>query len=248
MNDAAPNPAGAGDIAGAIAEETAVDVAANLTAVKARIASAERGAGRDLESVTLVAIAKTKPASAARAALTAGHRVFGENRVQEAAAKWPALRDDVPDLRLHLVGPLQTNKVKQAVALFDVIETVDRPRLARALAKEMMRSGRRPDCLVQINTGEEPQKAGVMPAGAEALIESCRTEHGLPVVGLMCIPPLDEEPAMHFALLAEMAHRHGLAGLSMGMTADFETAIRLGATHVRLGTAVFGARLAPTTG
>ncbi len=199
-------------------------------------------AGRDARSVTLVAVAKTKPASAARAALAAGHLVFGENRVQEAAAKWPALRDEFPDLRLHLVGPLQSNKVKQAVALFDVIETVDRAKLARALAGEMARGSRRPDCLIQVNTGEEPQKAGVMPAEADAFIEACRAEHGLAITGLMCLPPLDEEPAMHFALLAATARRHGLAALSMGMTADFETAIRLGATHVRLGTAVFGPR------
>ena len=232
MDDAAPNPAGAG----------AVDIAANLAAVEARIRAAAAGAGREAGSVTLVAVAKMHPQAAAHAALAAGHLVFGENRVQEAAAKWPALRDEFPDLRLHLVGPLQTNKVKQAVALFDVIETVDRPKLARALADEMARSSRRPDCLVQVNTGEEPQKAGVMPAEADAFIESCRAEHGLAVTGLMCIPPLIEAPAMHFALLAEIARRHGLAALSMGMTADFETAIRLGATHVRLGTAVFGPR------
>ncbi len=218
------------------------DIAANLAAVEARIRAAEVAAGRSKGAVTLVAIAKTKPASAAHAALAAGQRVFGENRVQEAAAKWPALRDEFPDLRLHLVGPLQTNKVKQACALFDVIETVDRPKLARALADEMARSARRPDCLVQVNTGEEPQKAGVMPAEADAFIEACRADYRLPIIGLMCLPPLDEAPATHFALLAEIARRHGLAALSMGMTADFETAIRLGATHVRLGTAVFGPR------
>ncbi len=192
--------------------------------------------------MTLVAIAKTHPQAAAHAALAAGHLVFGENRVQEAAAKWPALRDEFPDLRLHLVGPLQTNKVKQACALFDVIEVVDRPKLARALADETARGSHRPDCLVQVNTGEEPQKAGVMPAEADAFIEACRAEHGLSIIGLMCLPPLDEAPAMHFALLAATARRHGLAALSMGMTADFETAIRLGATHVRVGTAVFGQR------
>jgi len=232
VDDAAPNPDGA----------AAVDIAANIAAVETRIRAAAAAAGRDARSVTLVAIAKTKPASAAHAALAAGHLVFGENRVQEAAAKWPALRDEFPDLRLHLVGPLQTNKVKHAVALFDVIETVDRAKLARALADEMARSSRRPDCLVQVNTGEEPRKAGVMPAEADAFIEACRADYRLPIIGLMCLPPLDEAPAMHFALLAALARRHGLAALSMGMTADFETAIRLGATHVRLGTAVFGPR------
>ena len=232
VDDATPNPADA----------AAVDIAANIAAVEARIRAAERAAGRAAGSVSLVAIAKTKPASAAHAALAAGHLVFGENRVQEAAAKWPALRDEFPDLRLHLVGPLQTNKVGQAVALFDVIETVDRPRLARALAREMARGSHRPDCLVQVNTGEEPQKAGVMPADADAFIEACRADYRLPIIGLMCIPPLIESPAMHFALLAATARRCGLGVLSMGMTADFETAIRLGATHVRLGTAVFGPR------
>ena len=218
------------------------DITANLAAVEARIRAAEVAAGRPEGAVTVVAIAKTKPASAAHAALEAGHLVFGENRVQEAAAKWPALRDEFPDLRLHLVGPLQTNKVKQACALFDVIEVVDRAKLARALANEMARGGSRPDCLIQVNTGEEPQKAGVMPAEADAFIEACRADYRLPIIGLMCIPPLIEAPAMHFALLAATARRHGLAVLSMGMTADFETAIRLGATHVRLGTAVFGPR------
>ena len=221
---------------------TITDIAANLVAVEARIRAAEVAAGRPEGAVTLVAIAKTHPQVAVRAALAAGHLVFGENRVQEAAAKWPALRDEFPALRLHLVGPLQTNKVKQAVALFDVIETVDRAKLARALADEMARSARRPDCLIQVNTGEEPRKAGVMPAEADAFIEACRADYRLPIIGLMCLPPLIEAPAMHFALLAALARRHGLAALSMGMTADFETAIRLGATHVRLGTAVFGPR------
>ena len=214
----------------------------NLEAVRQRIAAAERGAGRPPGSVTLVAVGKTHPQSAVRAALAAGQRTFGENRVQEAAGKYPALREDCPDLALHLIGPLQTNKARDAVALFDVIETVDRERLAAALATEMERCGRRVDVLVQVNTGEEPQKAGILPGEADAFIEACRTRHGLPVRGLMCIPPLDEEPALHFGLLSEMARRHGLAQLSMGMSADYEIAIRLGATHVRIGTAIFGHR------
>jgi PLP dependent protein len=171
--------------------------------------------------------------------------VFGENRVQEAAAKWPALRQAAPNLQLHLIGPLQTNKVRDAVALFDVIETVDRPKLAHALVEEMKRTGRRPTCFIQVNTGEEPQKAGVLPEATDAFVGLCRDEFGLPVAGLMCIPPVDEEPALHFALLAEIARRNQLKALSMGMSADFETAIRLGATHVRVGTAIFGERPSP---
>ena len=222
----------------------AVDVAARLAAIHGRIAAAEAAAGRKPGSVALVAVAKTHPAEAARAAIDAGQRAFGENRVQEAKAKWPALREAAPDLALHLIGPLQTNKARDAVALFDVIETVDRPKLAAALAREMDRSGRRPSCLVEINTGAEAQKAGIHPAGADDFIAACRATYGLPVDGLMCIPPADDEPALHFALLAEIARRNGLARLSMGMTADFETAIQLGATHVRLGTAIFGPRRA----
>ena len=177
-----------------------------------------------------------------RAALQAGQRVFGENRVQEALAKFPGLRGDFPDLKLHLIGPLQTNKVKDAVAHCDVIETVDRPRLAEALMREMERSGRQLSCFVEVNTGEEAQKAGVFPEMADRFIADCRDRLGLPIVGLMCIPPEDEEPALHFALLREIARRNGLDRLSMGMSADFETAIRFGATHVRVGTAIFGAR------
>jgi hypothetical protein len=218
------------------------DIAANLDAVGLHIRDAAVAAGRDPDSVTLVAVAKFHPASAVRAALAAGHRVFGENRVQEAAEKYPGLRAAFPDLRLRLIGPLQTNKVRDAVALFDAIETVDRPKLAAALAREMARAGRRPDLMIQVNTGEEPRKAGVLPAEADAFIEECRDVHGLAVRGLMCIPPADEEPAMHFALLAEMARRHGLTQLSMGMSADYEIAIGLGATHVRVGTAIFGHR------
>jgi PLP dependent protein len=217
-------------------------IAANLAAVKGRVEAAARAAGRTAESVALVAVSKTHPAVAVREALLAGHRVFGENRVQEAQVKYPALRESFPDLKLHLIGPLQTNKVKDAVALFDVIESVDRPRLAEALAREMKRTGRRLPCLVEVNTGEEAQKSGVMPGAADDFVCECRDRLGLPVVGLMCVPPLDEEPPPHFALLREIARRTGLDLLSMGMSADFETAIRFGATHVRVGTAIFGAR------
>lgn len=220
-------------------------IAANLAAVRQRIEAAARAASRAPDSVTLVAVSKTHPAASVRAALAAGHRTFGENRVQEALVKYPQLRDEFPGLALHLIGPLQTNKVRDAVANFDVIETVDRPRLAQALADEMERTGRRPPCLIEVNTGEEPQKAGVMPAEADRFIDECRTRFGLPVIGLMCVPPLDEEPAPHFALLREIARRHGLEILSMGMSADFEKAIRFGATHVRVGTAIFGARGGP---
>jgi hypothetical protein len=217
-------------------------IAANLAAVRERIAAAARAADRAPESVTLVAVSKTHPAMSVRHTLMAGHRVFGENRVQEAQAKYPALREEFPDLALHLIGPLQTNKVGDAVAGFDVIESVDRLRLAQALAREIERSGRRPPCLIEVNTGEEPQKAGIMPADADGFILECRERLDLPIIGLMCVPPLDEEPAPHFALLREIARRNDLRVLSMGMSADFEKAIRFGATHVRVGTAIFGAR------
>jgi len=186
-------------------------------------------------------VAKRHDAARIRPVLAGGHRVFGENRVQEAAAKWPALRAETPGVELHLIGPLQTNKVRDAVALFDVIETVDRPKLARALADEMARQDRRLPVFIQVNTGEEPQKAGVAPQDADDFVSVCR-DLGLDVVGLMCIPPLDEEPALHFALLGKIAARNGLDNLSMGMSADFETAAALGATHVRIGTEIFGAR------
>jgi len=217
-------------------------IAANLAAVRTRIEAAARAAGRAADAVTLVAVSKTHPAASVRAALQAGQRIFGENRVQEALAKFPRLRRECADLRLHLIGPLQTNKVRDAVAHCDVIETVDRPRLAEALAREMERSGRRLPCFIEVNTGEEAQKAGVLPEMADAFIADCRDRLGLPIVGLMCIPPEDEEPALHFALLREIARRNRLDQLSMGMSADFETAIRFGATHVRVGTAIFGAR------
>ncbi len=217
-------------------------IARNLAAVNTQVAEATKGAGRPANSVSLVAVSKTKPASVIRDAIQAGHRVFGENRVQEALEKWPALKEEFPDVLVHLIGPLQRNKVRRAVALFDTIETVDRPSLARALAVEMERSGRRPDCFIQINTGEEAQKAGVAPAEADAFIATCRDDYGLAPRGLMCIPPIDEEVSLHFSLLGEIARRNGLEELSMGMSADFETAIRFGATLVRVGTAIFGPR------
>jgi PLP dependent protein len=219
-------------------------ITANLAAVRERIAAAARAAGRAPESVALVAVSKTNPAAKVRLVLAAGHRAFGENRVQEAQAKYPALREEFPDLALHLIGPLQTNKVRDALAAFDVIETVDRPRLAQALAREMDHSGRRPPCLIEVNTGAEPQKAGIVPADADEFVVECRDRLGLPIIGLMCVPPIDGEPAPHFALLAEIARRNGLEVLSMGMSADFEKAIGFGATHVRVGTAIFGARAA----
>jgi hypothetical protein len=221
-------------------------IAENLAAVRAKIAAAAKDAGRAAAgnngAVSLVAVSKTQPQEAVRDALAAGHRLFGENRVQEALGKFPGLRGEYPDLVLHLIGPLQTNKVRDAVAHCDVIETVDRPRLAEALAREMERTGKRPLCHIEINTGEEAQKAGIGPGAADAFIAECRDRLGLPVAGLMCIPPHDENPAPHFALLREIAKRNGLSGLSMGMSADYEIAIRFGATHVRVGTAIFGAR------
>ncbi len=216
--------------------------AAGLKLVREQIRKACAAAGREEQEVTLVAVSKTHGADVIRPVLDAGQRVFGENRVQEAQAKWPALREDYPDVKLHLIGPLQTNKARQAVALFDVIHTVDRPKLAHVLAKEMDRQGRHLPVFIQVNTGEEPQKAGVAPQDADAFIAQCRTEHGLDVIGLMCIPPVNEEPAPHFALLEKIALRNGLDKLSMGMSGDFDTAIRLGATHVRVGSAIFGGR------
>lgn len=223
------------------------DIAVNLESIRRTIAEAATAADRRPDEVTLVAVSKFQPVEMLEAAIAAGQRVFGENRVQEAKTKWPSLKARIPDLRLHLIGPLQTNKVKEAVALFDVVETVDRPKLARALAEEMERTGRRPHCLIQVNTGEEPQKAGIAPSALDEFVIFCRRECGLPVTGLMCIPPVDEEPAMHFALLADMARRNGLEVLSMGMSGDFDCAIRFGATHVRVGTAIFGARPVPAT-
>ena len=213
-----------------------------LAEVTGRIAEAARASGRLPSDVTLVAVSKTHGADRVRELLEVGHRVFGENRVQEAEGKFPDLKAAWPDLELHLIGPLQTNKARDAVALFDVIQSVDRDWLAAALAKEMERLGRRPACYIQVNTGEEPQKAGILPKDVDAFVALCRDQYKLPIVGLMCIPPVDEEPALHFALLAKMAARNGLAKLSMGMSADYETAVRLGATHVRVGSALFGSR------
>jgi pyridoxal phosphate enzyme (YggS family) len=218
------------------------DIAVNLAAVRRNIATACAAAGRDPAGVTLVAVSKTHPVESLEAALAAGQRVFGENRVQEAKAKWPALKERFPDIELHLIGPLQTNKIKEAVALFDVIQTVDRPMLARGLAEEMARTGRRPRCHVEVNTGAEPQKAGVVPEEVDGFLAACRDEYGLAVEGLMCIPPADEEPALHFALLSDLARRLGLPVVSMGMSGDYEVAVRFGATHVRVGTAIFGMR------
>lgn len=222
--------------------DIADSITERLEAVRRAIAASAQGCGRLPESVTLVAVSKTHGPEAVAEALAAGQRVFGENRVQEAKAKWPALRQSFSDIELHLIGPLQTNKVKDAVALFDVVETVDRVRLAEALAAEMEKAGRRPRCFVEVNTGEEEQKAGIPPAEVDSFVAMCRDKLHLPVTGLMCIPPLDEEPAMHFALLAQMAGRNGLSEISMGMSADYETAIRFGATLVRVGTAIFGSR------
>jgi PLP dependent protein len=216
--------------------------AQRLAAVRHEIAATCREAGRDPATVTLVAIAKTFAPEAVEPVIAAGQRVFGENRVQEAKAKWPALKARHPGLELHLVGPLQSNKARDAVALFDAIHAVDRASLCAALAKEIERQGRQPLLFVEINTGSEPQKSGVVPEKADDFISACRGTYGLDIDGLMCIPPLDEAPAPHFALLAKIAQRNGLKFLSMGMSADFALAIRFGATHVRVGTAIFGAR------
>jgi pyridoxal phosphate enzyme (YggS family) len=220
----------------------AADIPARLRLVEDEILLAARAAKRDPKSIRLVAVTKTVPAAEIAHAIAASQRIFGENRVQEAQAKWPALRESHPGIELHLIGPLQSNKVREAVTLFDVIETVDRPKLARALAEEMARADKHPRLFVQVNSGEEPQKAGVLPAEADAFIGLCRDTLGLNVDGLMCIPPLDEEPAMHFALLAKIAARNGVKELSMGMSGDFVRAIPFGATYVRVGTAIFGER------
>jgi PLP dependent protein len=215
-----------------------------LAAVEAEIAEACKLAGRERGSVELVAVSKTFDRTAIEPVLRAGQRCFGENRVQEAKAKWPDILRAHPGTTLHLIGPLQSNKAKDAVALFDAIHSVDRPSICEALAKEIEKQGRHPTLFVQINTGDEPQKAGVSPAEADAFIARCRSDFGLTISGLMCIPPVDEAPAPHFALTAKIAARNGLKSLSMGMSADFQTAIRLGATHVRVGSAIFGARTA----
>ena len=221
-------------------------VASGLAAVEQEIARACRDARRPRDSVTLVAVSKTFDADAIRPVIAAGQRVFGENRVQEARAKWPELVAAHPDIRLHLIGPLQSNKARDAVALFDAIHSLDRESLCEALAKELARQpGRHPELFVQVNTGEEPQKAGVAPAEADAFLARCRDVYGFAVTGLMCIPPAGEAPGPHFALTAKIAARNGLPNLSMGMSADFATAIALGATHVRVGSAIFGGRPKP---
>ena len=213
-----------------------------LAAVEQEITRACKDARRDRASVTLIAVSKTFGADAISPVIAAGQRIFGENRVQEAKAKWPALVAAHPGITLHLIGPLQSNKAKEAVALFDAIHSVDRPSICEALAKEIKSQRRHPELFVQINTGEEPQKAGIAPAEADAFIASCRDTYGLAISGLMCIPPVDEAPGPHFALTAKIAARNGLKNLSMGMSADFAIAIQLGATHVRVGSAIFGAR------
>lgn len=218
------------------------DSPSGLAAVEREISRACRDARRDLSSVTLVAVSKTFDGDAIEPVIHAGQHVFGENRVQEAKSKWPTLMAKHQGLTLHLIGPLQSNKAKEAVALFDAIHSVDRASLCEALAKEIVKQDRHPELFVQLNTGEEPQKAGIAPADADAFIASCRDVYGLQISGLMCIPPADDPPAPHFALTAKIAARNGLKNLSMGMSADFETAIQLGATHIRVGSAIFGHR------
>ncbi len=213
-----------------------------LREIEARIAVAAKGVGRDRSAVRLIAVSKTFDAEAIHPVIDAGQRHFGENRVQEAQGKWPALKAATPDIRLHLIGPLQSNKAKDAVALFDAIHTIDREKIARAVAEEMARQGRTLELYIQVNTGEEPQKAGIMPAEVAAFVTMCRETLGLQVRGLMCIPPVDEEPAVHFAFLLKLARENGLDHLSMGMSSDFETAVELGSTDIRVGSAIFGSR------
>ena len=214
----------------------------SLQDIKTRLAKACADAGRDPSEVALIAVSKVQPLERVEAVLAEGHRLFGENRVQEAAGKWPEFQKKYPDAKVHLIGPLQTNKARQAMELFGAIHTVDRPKLAHTLARLADELGHCPDLFVQVNTGEEPQKAGVAPAEADALVAECRAL-GLPLVGLMCIPPVEETPALHFALLQKIAARNGLKGLSMGMSDDFDQAVAFGATHVRVGSAIFGARV-----
>ncbi len=213
-----------------------------LQDINDRIANAETDAGRVPGSVKLIAVSKVQPNARVQAVLEQGHRCFGENKVQEAAGKWPDFRETFEGIELHLIGPLQTNKARQAMGLFDAIHSVDRPKLAKTIARIAQEEGQCPDLFLQVNTGEEEQKAGVFPADADAFVAECRALD-LPVKGLMCIPPVDEEPSLHFALLAKIAERNGLSGLSMGMSSDFERAIALGATHVRVGSAIFGERV-----
>jgi hypothetical protein len=225
--------------------ETTGDSVQRLAETRAKIAAAAKAAGRDPAAVELIVVSKTFSAAETLPLLRAGHRAFGENRVQEAKGKWPELKAQFPDLKLHLIGPLQSNKAKEAVELFDAVHTIDRPKIARALATEMQRQGKALQLFIQVNTGEEPQKAGVLPAELPALAALCRDELGLEVAGLMCIPPVDEEPAIHFAFLEKLAAENGFTQLSMGMSDDYETAVSFGATHVRVGSAIFGARPNP---
>jgi len=224
--------------------DQAVDAVDNLARVQKQIAAAAQAAGRDLERdpVTVIAVSKKFGGEMIRPVLAAGHRVFGENRVQEAMEKWPSLCAEWPGIELRLIGPLQSNKAKDAVALFDVIETVDRPKIARALASEIEAQGRQPKLLIQVNTGEEPQKAGIAPEDVDEFVALCRDTLGLSIDGLMCIPPVDDNPGLHFALLGKIAARNAIRELSMGMSGDFDVAVRLGATHIRVGSAIFGAR------
>jgi PLP dependent protein len=217
-------------------------VAARYKDIRRRVAAAARAVGREPDAVTLVAVSKTFGETEILPVIEAGQLVFGENRVQEAQSKWPALRQRFPGLQLHLIGPLQSNKVKDAVALFEVIESVDRDKIARAIGDELAKQDRRLEIYVQVNTGAEPQKSGIAPQETVSFVARCRTEYGLAVSGLMCIPPLDEDPGPHFALLAKLAGECGVEKLSMGMSADFETAVEMGATHVRVGSAIFGER------
>ena len=214
----------------------------SLDDISARIRSAAVAAGRDAGSVKFIAVSKVQPNERVASVLAEGHRCFGENRVQEAAGKWPAFREEFGEIDLHLIGPLQSNKVRQAFGLFQSIHSVDRPKLARAIARIAQEEGQCPDIFVQVNTGAEDQKAGILPAETDAFVAECRGLD-LPVKGLMCIPPVDEEPSLHFALLAKLAARNGLSGLSMGMSSDFESAVALGATNIRVGSAIFGARV-----
>lgn len=223
-------------------DNVTTDASKGLAAVESDIARACKDARRDRSSLTLIAVSKTFDATAITPVIKAGQRVFGENRVQEAKGKWPDLMTAHPDISLHLIGPLQSNKAKEAVALFDAIHSVDRPSICEALSKEIVKQDRHPQLFVQLNTGEEPQKAGIAPADADAFIARCRDAYGLQISGLMCIPPVDDAPAPHFALTAKIAARNGLTQLSMGMSADFAIAIQFGATHVRVGSAIFGHR------
>ena len=220
---------------------TWIVIRVSLNDIKSRIQKAETKAARAPGSVTLIAVSKVQPNERVEAVLNEGHRVFGENRVQEAAGKWPGFREKFQDIDLHLIGPLQTNKTRQAFELFQSIHSVDRPKLARTIARLAQEDGHCPQLFIQVNTGEEPQKAGILPGDADGFIAECQAMY-LPVQGLMCIPPIEEEASLHFALLAKIAARNGLSGLSMGMSGDFENAIALGATHVRVGSAIFGAR------